>query len=324
MPPGRWPCSRPPGVAVPDGRVVTGLDGVERAPSVASVGFFDGVHRGHQSIIRRAVRQARDAGLRSAVVTFDRHPMEVVNPGTQPKLLMTLARRARTIAGLGVDLVVVLPFDDELRHRSAHEFVEHVLGPPLSARRVVVGSNFRFGHKAAGDVALLDELGALHGFSAEGVTLLEIDGVVVSSSEVRRLLDAGEVERAARMLGRPHVVDGVVVRGDRRGVTLGFPTANVQVDPRAQVPATGVYAGTCHLADGRQVPCATNVGTNPTFGGQELRVEAHLLGFDDDLYGASVGVDFRHRIRAEQRFDGPDALAARIRADVDEARRLLG
>lgn len=305
--------------------IVTGLEhipaGVE---SVVSIGFFDGVHRGHQSIIRRAVRQAQHAALRSVVVTFDRHPMEVVQPGSQPQLLMTLGRRARTIAAVGVDLVVVLPFDDELRHRSPEEFVQHVLGSPLSARRVVVGSNFRFGHKAAGDVALLDELGARHGFSTEGVTLLQIDGVVVSSTQVRRLLEAGDVAVAARMLGRPHTVDGVVVRGDRRGLTLGFPTANLQVSRRVQIPATGVYAGACHLPDGREVAAVTNIGTNPTFGGQQLRVEAHLLDFGEDVYGVEAAIDFRHRIRAEQRFDGPAALVEQIHADVRRARQLLG
>lgn len=308
-----------------DGRVVTGLEQVtDQAPSVASIGFFDGVHRGHQSIIRRAVAQAQDSGVRSVVVTFDRHPMEVVKPGSQPRLLMTLARRATTIASLGVDLVVVLPFDDELRHLSPQDFVGHVLGPPLSARKVVVGSNFRFGHRALGDVALLTDLGASYGFTAEGVALLQIGGVVVSSTEIRRLLECGEVGTAARMLGRPHAVDGVVVRGHQRGLTLGFPTANVQVSPRTQIPATGVYAGACHLPGGVNVPCVTNIGTNPTFGGQDLRVEAHLLDFEQDLYGVEVSVDFRHRIRGEQRFSGPDALVDRIRVDIDEARRLLG
>lgn len=303
--------------------VVTGLRQVTDGPTVVSIGFFDGVHRGHQSIIRRAVRQAQDAGLRSAVVTFDRHPMEVVKPGSQPKLLMTLARRAGTISALGVDLVVVLPFDDDLRHASPEDFVAQVLGPPLRAHRVVVGANFRFGHRAAGNVALLDALGPRYGFSAEGVSLLEIEGVVVSSTEIRRLLEDGDTRRATRMLGRPHGVDGVVVRGDRRGATLGFPTANVQVSGRVQLPATGVYAGACRLPDGRERHCVTNIGTNPTFGGQELRVEAHLLDFDEDLYGAEVSVDFRHRIRGEHRFESPEALVGRIHADVDEARRAL-
>jgi riboflavin kinase / FMN adenylyltransferase len=307
-----------------EGSIARGLEGIEPGPSVVSIGFFDGVHRGHQTIIARAVRQARDQGVRSVVVTFDRHPMEVVNPGSQPKLLMTLQRRAATLAAQDVDLVVVMPFDDDLRHLPPDEFVDHVLVHPLQARRVIVGSNFRFGHKAAGDMRVLDELGPQRGFSAEGVTLLEMQGVVISSTEIRAAVDAGDVARAATLLGRPHVVDGVVVRGDARGASIGFPTANLQTDPRVAVPARGVYAGHCHLEDGTQLPCVTNVGVNPTFGGQDLRVEAHLLDFGGDLYGRAMGVDFRHRIRDEQRFDGVDALVAQIAADARTARDLLG
>lgn len=306
------------------GRITTGLAAVAAAPSVVSIGFFDGVHRGHQAIVARAARVAHDLDMRSVVVTFDRHPMEVVNPGSQPKLLMTLARRAATLARQGVDLVVVIPFDDDLRHLPPEAFVDHVLVEPLQARRVIVGANFRFGHKAAGDVALLSELGPGKGFTAEAVTLLELDGVIISSTEIRSALDEGAVERAARMLGRPHQVDGVVVRGDRRGAGLGYPTANLQVSRRVAVPARGIYAGAFHLADGSRHPCVTNVGVNPTFGGQELRVEAHLLDFSGDLYGRQASVDFRHRIRDEERFDSVADLVAAIDADAAEARRLLG
>ena len=301
-----------------------GLDEVDAAPSVVSVGFFDGVHRGHQAIIRRAVRHAKDVGLRSVVVTFDRHPMEVVNPGSQPKLLMTLARRADTLAAQGVDLVVVLEFSDALRHLPPEDFVDHVLVDPLRARRVIIGENFRFGHKAAGDVAALADLGSARGFTVEGVTLLQLDGTVISSTEVRAALEQGEVERAARMLGRPHLVDGIVVRGDARGKALGFPTANLQVSRRVAVPARGVYAGRFHLPDGTAHVCATNVGVNPTFGGQELRVEAYLLDWAGDLYGTAVAVDFRHRLRDELKFDSVDALVAQMHADIARTRTLLG
>lgn len=303
--------------------VVSGLDAVEPAPSVVSIGFFDGVHRGHQTIIRRAAQKAVEAGIRSAVVTFDRHPMEVVKPGSQPKLLMPLARRAATLAEQGVDLVVVVAFDDQLRHQSPEAFVDTVLTGPLDAQRVIVGGNFRFGHKAAGDVATLADLGPSRGFAAEGVSLLELEGTVISSTEIRRALDAGDVERAARMLGRPHVVDGVVVRGEERGVTLGFPTANLQVDPRLAAPASGVYTGAFHLPEGGAQPCVTNVGVNPTFGGSERKVEAHLLDWDGDLYGVNASVAFSQRLRDERRFAGPDELVAQIRTDVAEARRLL-
>lgn len=305
-------------------QVVIGLENTEPGPSVVSIGFFDGVHRGHQTIIKRAARQAEAAGIRSVVVTFDRHPMEVVNPGTQPKLLMTLARRARTLAEQGVDLVVVVPFDDGLRHLSPEGFVDHVLVEPLQARRVVVGGNFRFGHRAAGDVSTLNDLGPMRGFTAEAVTLLELDGVIISSTAIRAAIDEGDVEYAARLLGRPPAVDGVVVRGDQRGKGLGYPTANLQVGRRVAVPAKGIYAGAFTTADGTEHPCVTNVGVNPTFGGQELRVEAHLLQFDGDLYGVEAQVDFRHRLRDEEKFDDVDALVAQIDKDAAEARRLLG
>lgn len=305
------------------GTIVAGLEEVDSAPSVVSIGFFDGVHRGHQTIIRRAVRAAQDLGVRSAVVTFDRHPMEVVKPGSQPKLLMTLARRAQALAEQGVDLVVVMPFDDQLRHQSPEGFVDHVLVGPLCARRVIVGVNFRFGHRATGDVATLADLGPSREFTVEGVTLLERDHELISSTQIRAQIDAGDVERAARLLGRPHLVDGVVVRGDARGQTLGFPTANLQVSRRVVVPSRGVYAGMCHLPDGAEHPCVTNVGVNPTFGGQELRVEAYLLDYTGDLYGLGIAVDFRHRIRDEERFGDVDALVGQITADVEAARLLV-
>ena len=303
--------------------IARSLADVAQAPSVVGIGFFDGVHRGHQSIIRRAVRFAEESGTRSVVVTFDRHPMEVVNPGSQPKLLMTLARRARVLGEQGVDLVVVLPFDDDLRHASAEDFVDHVLCGPLQAQRVVVGANFRFGHKAAGDVAVLADLGPSRGFASEGVTLLELDGTVISSTEIRAAVDRGDVERATRMLGRPHVVDGVVVRGDQRGAELGYPTANLQVDPRIAVPAPGIYAGVAALPGDRQAAAAISVGTNPTFGGAELRIEAFLLDFDEDVYGVRCALDFRHRLRGQERYENIADLAAQIGRDVVQTRALL-
>ncbi len=312
-----------PALGHPHPGIVAGLDRVEPAPSVVSIGFFDGVHRGHASIIRRAVRRAEQLGVRSVVVTFDRHPLEVVNPGSMPRLLMTPPRRALMLASLGVDLVVVMPFDDELRHWSAEEFVDRVLVSPLQAREVVVGANFRYGHKAAGDVTTLAETGPGKGFTAVGVTLLALGDVVISSTEIRAAVDAGDVEQAARMLGRPHFVDGVVVRGDQRGKGLGFPTANVQVDPRVAVPARGVYAGMFHGAGAEPVPAVTSVGVNPTFGGSQLRVEAHLLDISADLYGIAAAVDFRHRLREERTYTAVDDLVAQMHLDRDEARRLL-
>jgi len=312
-----------PPLGRPDPRVFHGLGGVDRDPSVVCIGFFDGVHRGHQTIIRRAVRRGEELGVRSVVVTFDRHPLEVVNPGSMPKLLMTPARRARSLAAQGPDLVVVVPFDDELRHWSADEFVDRVLVSPLQAREVVVGANFRYGHKAAGDVATLADVGPAKGFTAVGVTLLALGDVVLSSTEIRAAVEAGQVEDARRMLGRPHFVDGVVVRGDQRGAGLGFPTANLQVDPRIAVPARGVYAGLFHPPDGATVPAVTSVGINPTFGGSELRVEAHLLDTDADLYGVAAALDFRHHLREERTYTVVDDLVAQMHLDRNQARRLL-
>lgn len=313
-----------PSLAEPDPRITMGLGAVREEPSIVSVGFFDGVHRGHQTIIRRAVRRAEQLGLRSVVVTFDRHPAEVVNPGSMPPLLMTAPRRARMLAEQGVDLVVVMPFDDELRHWPPDEFVDRVLAGPLQAREVIVGANFRYGHKQAGDVATLAEVGPSRGFRVEGVTLLEIDGVAVSSTEIRAAVEGGDVERAATLLGRPHFVDGVVVRGDQRGAGLGFPTANLQVDPRIAVPARGVYTGHFHAPGGVVHPAVSNVGLNPTFGGSELRVEAHLIGVDADLYGVTAALDFRHRLREERTYAAVDDLVAQMHVDRDDARRLLG
>ncbi|MGI9017710.1 MAG: bifunctional riboflavin kinase/FAD synthetase [Euzebya sp.] len=307
-----------------DGQIKIGLESVESAPSVVAIGFFDGVHRGHQSLISRAVRAAQDSGARCVVVTFDRHPVEVVNPGARPPLLMTLDQRLRSLAAQQVDLVVALPFDDDLRHLSAEQFVAHVLAGPLRAQHVVVGANFRFGHKAAGDVATLAELGPSFGFASEAVTLLEMDGVVVSSTEIRAAVERGDMAQAARWLGRPHVLEGVVVRGDRRGHELGFPTANLQVDDRAAIPAEGVYAGRFRLADGSWHPAAISVGVNPTFGGiTQVRVEAFLIDFDGDLYGVEAAVDFVHHLRGQVTFASTDELVTQMHADVRQARDLL-
>lgn len=303
-------------------RVVRGLAAAGHGPSVVAIGFFDGVHRGHRSIVARAAARARDLDVRAVVVTFDRHPMEVVRPGSQPPLLMTLARRAQTLAGLDVDRVVVLPFDDELRHLAPDAFVDHVLVDPLQAAEVVVGENFTYGHRAAGDVAALVATGPAHGFRAEGVTLLEVDGEVVSSTRIRGHVERGEVAAAARLLGGPHVVDGVVVRGDQRGAGLGFPTANLRVDPRIAVPAPGVYAGR-FTAGADAWDAVISVGTNPTFGGAELRVEAHLPGVTADLYGVEAAVDFRHHLREQRTYDRVDDLVVQMRLDTAEAVRLL-
>jgi riboflavin kinase/FMN adenylyltransferase len=310
---------------VPDPRVARSLAEIEPADSVVTIGVFDGVHRGHRALIGRARRQAEERGLRSVAVTFDRHPMEVVRPGSQPKYLQTLERKVAALLDEGIDLVHVVTFDHAFSQQSADEFVGRTLAGPVQARHVVVGANFRFGHGARGDVALLAERGEQLGFEVEAVSLVDVDGVAISSTEVRERIAAGEVEWAAEALGRPHVLEGPVVRGDERGRTIGFPTANVEVGDRMQVPANGVYAGHAVVV-GRTTtrhPMVVNVGQRPTFEGDHVTVEAHLLDVDLDLYGEHLALHLEHRLREERRFDGVDELTAQITADVARARELL-
>jgi riboflavin kinase/FMN adenylyltransferase len=297
--------------------------------SVVTVGVFDGVHLGHQRIVARAVAAAADMGLPVVVVTFDPHPDEIVRPGSHPPFLGTARRRCDLLAGLGVSAVCVLPFSYEFSQLGPDEFVRAVLVDRLHAAHVVVGENFRFGHKAAGDVALLAELGEKYEFTAEGVPLLTDGGVTISSTGIRGLLSEGDVAGAARDLGRPHRVEGVVVRGQQRGRTLGFPTANLETMPHTAIPADGVYAGWLVSldADGHDTerwPAAISVGTNPTFDGRERTVEAYVLDRDDlDLYGTHLAADFVGRIRGQARFDSVPDLITQMHQDVDAARVVL-
>ena len=295
---------------------------------VATIGEFDGVHRGHQRIVERAGEIARAMNLPVVVITFDPHPDEVVRPGSHPPLLTTSRRRAELLAHLGADAVLVLPFSLEFSRLSPDEFVRVVLSERLHAAVVVVGENFRFGHKAAGDVSLLAQLGEKYDFAAEGVPLLVVDGVTISSTYIRECLAAGDVAAAAHVLGRPHRVEGIVVRGHMRGRGLGFPTANLETPPHTATPADGVYAGwlTSLDLDGSEIsrwPAAISVGTNPTFGVGDRTVEAYALDRDDlDLYGAHAAIDFTARLRGTERFDSVEDLVTQMHRDVDQARAL--
>jgi len=308
-----------------------GLDDVpaEWGRSVVTIGEFDGVHRGHQRIISNAMEAAAELGLPVVVVTFDPHPDEVVRPGSHPPLLCTASRRSQLLSGLGVDAVCVLPFTLEFSRLGPDEFVRTVLVERLRAARVVVGANFRFGHKAAGDVALLAELGEKYDFTAEGVPLLAENGVTISSTGIRAMLAAGDVAGAAHDLGRPHRVEGIVVRGQQRGRSLGFPTANLETPAHTAIPADGVYAGWLSSLDSagfetQRWPAAISVGTNPTFDGRHRTVEAYALDRDDlDLYGAHVAVDFVARLRATLKFRSADELVVQMHVDVDDVRHLL-
>jgi riboflavin kinase/FMN adenylyltransferase len=305
-----------------------GLDAVPSGwgRSVVTVGVFDGVHRGHQQLIGAAVAAGRERGLPTVLITFDPHPAEVVRPGSHPARLTSLPRRADLVAELGVDAFLVLPFTAELARMTPAEFAHEVLVERLHAAAVLVGRNFTFGHRAAGNVAMLTEFGGRFGFTVEGVELTTDnarDHITFSSTYVRACIDAGDVEAAAAALGRPHRVEGVVVHGYRRGRELGFPTANIASPPYTALPADGVYAGRFVIA-GRHLPAAVSVGSNPTFSGTVRTVEAYVLDVDEDFYGHEVGVDLIARLRGQERYDDLGALVAAIEHDVARTRTVLG
>ncbi len=301
--------------------------------SVVTVGVFDGVHRGHQQLISRAVQRGRERGLPAVVVTFDPHPAELVRPGSHPARLTSLRRRAELVADLGVEAFCVLPFTLELSRQPAAEFVHEVLVDRLHVADIVVGRNFTFGHRAAGDVELLTRLGQRFGFGVEGLDLISDDGVTFSSTYIRACIDAGDVSAAAVALGRPHRVEGVVVHGDRRGRDLGFPTANISTAPHTALPADGVYAGRFAIGTGvpgaadaarpRLLPAAISVGTNPTFSGRVRTVEAFVLDVDENFYGYEVAVDFVQRVRGQERFDRVEDLITQMHRDVERVREVL-
>ena len=301
--------------------------GFEHLPSgwgrcVLTIGVFDGVHRGHRELINRAVELAAKRELPSVLMTFDPHPSEVVRPGSHPAQLTTLQRRAELVEELGVDVFCVLPFTPELSRMPADAFVHELLVEQLHVAAVVVGENFTFGRGAAGDVTMLRTLGNRFGFTTEGESLVSEDHLVYSSTYIRACIDAGDVVAAEHALGRPHRLEGIVVRGDGRGRDLGFPTANLSTTKFAAVPADGVYA--CRFLQGGKVrDAAVSVGTNPTFSGRERRVEAFVLDVNEDFYGQRVALDFVARLRGQLKFDSSDELVVQMREDVEEARRLL-
>jgi riboflavin kinase/FMN adenylyltransferase len=288
---------------------ITWLPDAEHRPRRLAVGEFDGVHRGHREVIRGS----------DTVLTFEPHPRTVVAPDSAPKLLTSLDAKADLIAGLGVDELVVIPFDGSFAAQTAQEFIDHVLVERLGAQRVSVGENFRFGNRARGDAALLRLQAA---FATEVVELVEVDGEIVSSTHIRGLVASGDVAAAARFLGAPFHMRGPIVDGDKRGRTLGFPTANLVPDARLVVPDHGIYACRAEV-DGESHVAAVNVGVRPTFKtGRGLLVEAFLLDFDGDIYGRELRLDFVERLRGERRFDSVEALVEQMGRDVDETRRV--
>jgi len=285
---------------------VTKLPDAQPRDRHVAIGVFDGVHLGHQAVIDDA----------DTVLTFDPHPLEIIHPEAAPKLIMPFEVKRDVIDGLGVDELVVIPFDKEFSKIPAEDFIGQVLVERLGAKTVSVGENFRFGAKAKGDPEML---ASRPEFEMRVVPLVEVEGETVSSSRVRALVAAGDVEQAMHCLGAPFMVEGPVVEGDRRGRELGFPTANLVPDDRLVVPGHGVYAA---FANGR--PAAVNVGVRPTFEtGRGLLIESHLIDFDEDLYGQKLRVAFVKRLRGERRFPGTEELIAAMNKDVADAREIL-
>ncbi|MGN6588408.1 MAG: bifunctional riboflavin kinase/FAD synthetase [Solirubrobacterales bacterium] len=284
---------------------VTPLPDAEPRPRNVAIGTFDGVHLGHQAVIEGA----------DTVLTFDPHPLEVLHPAALPKLLMPFGVKRDVIDGLGVEELVVIPFDKEFAGHSAEDFVERVLLEKLDAKQVSVGENFRFGAKAKGDPAMLEGRSE---FQTRVVPLVEVDGETVSSTRIRALVAAGEMEAARRCLGAPFMVEGEVVTGDQRGRELGFPTANLVPDDRLAIPGHGVYAA---FANG--VPAAVNVGIRPTFeSGRGVLIETYLIDHEEDLYGKMLRVAFVERLRGERAYHEVDELVAQMHRDVEDAKRV--
>lgn len=284
---------------------VTRLPDAEPGERHVAIGTFDGVHVGHRAVIDGA----------DTVLTFEPHPLSILHPEATPKLIMPFEIKRDVIDGLGVSELVVIPFDEEFTRIPAEEFVSGVLVERLGARQVSVGENFRFGARARGDAEMLASHDA---FETRVVPLVEVDGETVSSTRIRALIAAGDVAAAGRCLGAPFLLEGEVAEGDRRGRTLGFPTANIVPDGALAVPGHGVYAG---FANG--TPAAINVGVRPTFEtGRGLLVEAYLIDFDGDLYGQGLRVAFIERLRGERRFPSVEDLVAQMHRDVEEAREL--
>ena len=303
------------------------LHGLESLPleaeaSAVTIGFFDGVHLGHRSVFGRTVEAARAGGLAAVAVTFDRHPREILTPGKEPRQLTTLARKIELIGALGLDALVVLAFTEEFSLIPADEFVKQVVVAGLHARRVVVGDNFTFGHRALGTVATLSEMGAALDFSTEGVSLMEVAGRPVSSTAIRQALSEGDLWWPRQALGRRYAVDGRVGTGAGRGAALGYPTANLDTAPKSLLPGMGVYAGKAAV-DGSEHTAAINIGTNPTFGVEPLHLEAFLLDFDGDIRGESMSIEFWERLRDEAKFPSAEALIAQITLDVERTRTVV-
>ncbi|MDQ4143213.1 MAG: bifunctional riboflavin kinase/FAD synthetase [Actinomycetota bacterium] len=308
-------------------KTIVGRDSLKEAagPAAVAIGTFDGVHIGHRALIGRTLEHARKDDLVATVLTWDRHPAATLRPDKEPPQLATPERKVELIQQTGIDQLVVLEFDETLSRWTPQEFVRRVLVEGLEAGAVLVGSGWRFGHKAAGDVDLLGRLGVELGFSVVPLELSQVEEEPASSTRVRRALADGDLALVRSLLGRPFDMDGVVKKGDGRGTGLGWPTANLAVPDGFAHPPRGIYAGRARVGS-EWWPAAISVGVNPTFGGQPgttpVRVEAYLIDFSGDLYDQPIRIEFHQRLRDELKFDSVDELTAQIARDVEDARRL--
>ncbi len=293
------------------------------ARPVATIGNFDGVHLGHQRLMRSLVERAGKTGGISTVVTFHPHPLQVLAPNNAPRLIQTLRQRLATVQSLGVELVIVIPFTQELAQTSARDFAVRIVWEKLRLKEIYVGPNFAFGHRREGSFDLLKEIGEEYGFLVGKIPQVQFRGARVSSTGVRQSLLSGQVARARRLLGRPYALEGEIIHGTAMGAGIGFPTANLKT-PNELIPRKGVYITLLNL-DGRRCRAVTNVGVRPTVTAGSstppLTIETHVLDFDQDLYGREVTLEFLLRLREERRFSGKDALIAQIQKDIQRARR---
>ena len=295
----------------------------ELKPTVVTIGKFDAIHLGHQELLRETIELAEEHMLVPAVVTFDRHPSEILNPGNAPQPVIGINQKKELLDQAGIELMVALAFDDALAHSSAEDFVSEILVSGLNAKVVIVGEGFRFGAEAKGDVSLLKELGEQYGFSVRVMAPVEIDGKVVSTSRVRELLLAGEVTAAARLLGRRHATTGMVEHGLKIGREIGFPTANLARDSEGFLPRDAVYAGWLY-ADGERYMTALSVGINETFTAVPRLIEAHVIGVSGlDLYDKVITVEYVEFIRPAAKFNGVEDLVAEINRDLEKIKEIL-
>lgn len=310
--------------AVPSIEILTGDPfswEIERAASAVAIGVFDGVHRGHQAVLRHLTNRAREIEGRPIALTFDPHPLEFLDPDRAPDLLTTIDQRATVMESCGVEIMGVLPFQ-QIRDLDPTLFAVEILSIRLNARWLAVGENFRFGRDRTGDAELLRAVGERQGFALDVVSMVGGESEVISSTRIRALLATGDVEGAAELLGRRFELEGPVVHGESRGAAIGFPTANLHIPERMAVPANGVYAAFATVA-GTRHRAVVNIGVRPTFGINTRTVEAHIIDFDEDIYGEDVALEFVAHLRAERRFESLDGLVAQIGEDLLETVEIL-